>query len=88
MPHSPRAISFLSPEVAGFAYAPDYALFNIPSMSAIDVTLPLPVATSTGMGMGAFSGLTGYMTLGLGAKAKPTIAPVGEGEVIVAKDSA
>ncbi|KXN86467.1 Vam6/Vps39-like protein [Leucoagaricus sp. SymC.cos] len=87
LPHSPRAISFFSPEIVGFAYAPDYALFSIPSMSTIDVTLPLPVATSTGMGMGAFSGLTGYMSLGLGAKAKPTIAPVGEGEIIIAKDN-
>ncbi|KAJ3573523.1 hypothetical protein NP233_g2376 [Leucocoprinus birnbaumii] len=85
LPHSPRAISWLSSEIVGFAYAPDYALFSIPSMSIIDVTLPLPAATSTGMG--AFSGLTGYMTLGLGAKAKPTIAPVGEGEVVIAKDN-
>lgn len=56
-------------------------------MSVTDVTLPLPAATSGGMGIGAFSGLTGYMSLGLGAKAKPTIAPVGEGEVLIGKDS-
>ncbi|KAF9448658.1 hypothetical protein P691DRAFT_668993 [Macrolepiota fuliginosa MF-IS2] len=87
LPHSPRAISFMNPEIVGFAYAPDYALFSIPTMSIIDITLPLPVAPSSGMGMGAFSGLTGYMSLGLGAKAKPTIAPVGEEEVFIAKDN-
>lgn len=79
----------MNAEVAAFAYAPDYAVFSIPTMSVVDVTLPLPVAPSTGMGMGmgAFSGLTGYMSLGLGAKAKPTIAPVSEEEVLIAKDS-
>lgn len=51
------------------------------------MTLPLPTAISATMGMGAFSGLTGYMSLGLGAKAKPTIAPVGNGEVLIGKDS-
>lgn len=50
--------------------------------------MPLPVAAATGKSMGAFSGLTGYMSLGLGAKAKPTMAPVGEDEVLVVKDSA
>lgn len=87
IPHSPRAIAFLDADTVGFAYAPDYAIFSIPTMSVVDVTLPLPTATSTGMGMGALSGLTGYMSLGLGAKAKPTIAPVSDGEVMIGKDS-
>ncbi|XP_006455342.1 hypothetical protein AGABI2DRAFT_187742 [Agaricus bisporus var. bisporus H97] len=87
IPHSPRAIAFLDADTAGFAYAPDYAIFSIPTMSIVDVTLPLPTAISATMGMGAFSGLTGYMSLGLGAKAKPTIAPVGNGEVLIGKDS-
>ena len=39
-----------------------------------------------GMGMG-LGGLGGYMTLGLAAKDKPCVASVGEGEIIVAKDS-
>lgn len=40
-----------------------------------------------GMGMGALSGLGGYMTLGLGAKAKPSILKVNEGEVLIPRDS-
>lgn len=87
MPHSPRAISFLTPEVVGFAYVPDYAMFNISSMSVIDVILPLPTTTSIGMGKSTFSGLTGYMSLGLSAKAKPTITPTSESEVLIVKDS-
>ena len=37
-------------------------------------------------GMGALSGLTGYMTLGLGAKAKPCVATINESEVLITKD--
>ena len=39
------------------------------------------------MGMGALSGLGGYMTLGLGAKAKPNVANVNDNEALIAKDS-
>ena len=39
------------------------------------------------MGMGALSGLGGYMTLGLGAKAKPNVVNVNDNEALVAKDS-
>ncbi len=79
----------MNADYAAFAYAPDYAVFSIPSMSVVDIAMPMPVAAATGVGkgIGAFSGLTGYMSLGLGAKVKPTIAPVGEGEVLVVKDS-
>ena len=55
-------------------------------MSAIDISTPLPVATSTTMG--ALTGLTGYMTLGLGAKAlKPPVVTINESEALIAKDS-
>jgi len=56
-------------------------------MSVIDVILPLPSSTSTGMGKGTFSGLTGYMSLSLGAKTRPTIAPTSASEVLIVKDS-
>lgn len=56
-------------------------------MSVIDVILPLPSSASTGMGKGTFSGLTGYMSLSLGAKTRPTIAPTSASEVLIVKDS-
>jgi hypothetical protein len=37
--------------------------------------------------MGAFTGLGGYMSLGLGSKLKPCITNVGDAEVLVPKDS-
>jgi hypothetical protein len=40
-----------------------------------------------GLGMNAFSGLGGYMTLGLGAKNKPTIIKTADGEFVILKDS-
>lgn len=54
-------------------------------MSVSEITLPLPVSAS-GSAMNAFSGLSGYMTLGLGAKAKPALVQVSESEVLLAKD--
>ncbi len=36
--------------------------------------------------MNALSGLTGYMTLGLGAKAKPAVTQVTQSEILLAKD--
>jgi hypothetical protein len=56
-------------------------------MSATEISTPLPVTTST-TAMGALTGLTGYMTLGLGAKAlKPAVVTVNESETLIAKDS-
>lgn len=61
-------------------------------MSTTEIALPAPppASGSTGisaMGMGAFSGLGGYMTLGLGAKAKPAVYKVNDdGEFVVLKD--
>jgi hypothetical protein len=54
-------------------------------MSAADIVTPLPAAGS-GSAMNALTGLTGYMTLGLGAKAKPAAARLGGTEVLIAKD--
>ncbi|EJD37691.1 hypothetical protein AURDEDRAFT_116691 [Auricularia subglabra TFB-10046 SS5] len=38
--------------------------------------------------MGALAGLGNYMTLGLGAKAKPSLVRVGEGEVMITREHA
>ena len=75
-----------------FAYSPtEYAIFSLENSTVVDITMPAPVPTapsSSGLGMGTFSGLSSYMTLGLGSKnAKPGLARVGEGEVVVVKES-
>jgi hypothetical protein len=36
--------------------------------------------------MGALTGLTGYMTLALGAKTKPFVDHIGDSEVLITKD--
>jgi hypothetical protein len=38
-------------------------------------------------GMGALTGLTGYMTLGLGAKPKPGVIRLNDDEALIIKDS-
>ncbi|KAJ3506301.1 hypothetical protein NMY22_g17296 [Coprinellus aureogranulatus] len=89
LPHSARTISFLNPDCACFAYSPtEYAIFTLSTMTAVDIVTPLPTTTSVGVGaMGALSGLTGYMTLGLGAKPKPTAVNTGNSEVLITKDT-
>ena len=75
---------FLDSDNACFAYSPtDYALFSITKLTTLDVTTPIPATTS----MGAFSGLTGYMTLGLGARAKPGLVRLSDTEALIVKDS-
>lgn len=37
--------------------------------------------------MGAFTGISGYMSLGLGAKAKPCAVTINENETLIVKDS-
>lgn len=64
----------------------EYAIFSLQSLSTTEVSTPLPV-TSSVAGMGAFTGLTGYMTLGLGAKQKPGAVQVNDSEVLITKDS-
>ncbi|TRM64266.1 hypothetical protein BD626DRAFT_556986 [Schizophyllum amplum] len=90
LPHSPRAMAFLNPDVVCFGYSPtEYAVFNIPAMSAVDIaTPPPPQPTSTAaMGVGAFTGLSGYMALALGARQKPEVLQVDDNEGLITKDT-
>ncbi|KAF8841813.1 hypothetical protein BDN67DRAFT_900734 [Paxillus ammoniavirescens] len=94
LPHSPRAVAFLDSSNVCFAYSPtEHAIFSLENSTTVDVTMPAPVPTSsssTGLGMGTFSGLglSNYMSLGLGGKAaKPGLARVGDGEVVIIKES-
>ena len=82
----------MDPSYTCFAYSPtEYAIFSLENSTVVDVTMPalVPIVpSSSGLGMGTFSGLSSYMSLGLGGKtAKPALARVGEGEVIVVKES-
>ena len=90
MPHSARVISFIKPNVLCLAYtATDHVLFFLETMSTAELTMPMniPSSASSGTyGMTALSGLGGYMSLGLAAKAKPMAVTVGE-EVLIPKDS-
>ena len=87
LPHSARVIVFLNQDTACFAYSPtEYAIFSIPTMSAVEIVTPLPL-TGSGTAMNALTGLTGYMTLGRGAKLKPTVVQVADSEVLLGKDS-
>lgn len=54
-------------------------------MTATDLSTPVPNTAS----VMAFSKYTGYMTLGLGGKQalKPAVCKIGEGEVLVVKES-
>ncbi|KAG8213472.1 hypothetical protein J3R82DRAFT_12007 [Butyriboletus roseoflavus] len=92
LPHSPRAVAFLDQSHICFAYSPtEYAIFSLENLAVVDVTMPALVPTapsSSGLGMGTFSGLSSYMSLGLGGKtAKPGLARVGEGEVVVVREN-
>ncbi|PPR05963.1 hypothetical protein CVT24_004627 [Panaeolus cyanescens] len=87
LPHSARSIVFLDQDAACFAYSPtEFAMFSIPSMTAAEITTPLPVAGSATAMTSAFTGLTGYMTLGLGAKAKPNVVQISQSEILIGKD--
>ena len=78
-------MSFLHDETIAFAYSlTEHAIFSLKTMTPVEITLP---STTTTTGMGAFSGLTGYMTLGLGAKAKPSLLTINESEALIVKDS-
>ena len=77
----------MNPETLCFAYSPsEFAVFSIPTLSASEVSIPLPITAST-VGMGAFTGLTGYMSLGLGAKAKPAVVQINDSDTLIVKDS-
>ncbi|KAG1770992.1 vacuolar sorting protein 39 domain 1-domain-containing protein [Suillus occidentalis] len=84
LPHSPRVAVFLDSDNVCFAYSStEYALFSISKLTTLDVTTPIPASIS----MGAFSGLSGYMTLGLGAKAKPGLVRLSDTEALIVKDN-
>ena len=90
--HSPRAMAFVNGETLCWGHTPsDYCVTALKTSVTVDVVTPIPTTTSGSgmgpMGMGALSGLGGYMTLGLGAKAKPNVVGVREDEALVAKDS-
>ena len=92
LPHSPRVVVFLNDgDTLCFGYTPsDYILFSLQTMTPVDISFPMATSTSAAsigsMGMSAFSGLGGYMTLGLGAKAKPNALRVTETEFLIAKE--
>ncbi|TBU49828.1 hypothetical protein BD309DRAFT_850781 [Dichomitus squalens] len=90
--HSPRAIAFVNGETLCWGHTPtDYCITSLKTSVTVDVTTPIPTVTSgsgiSTMGMGALSGLGGYMTLGLGAKAKPNVTGVNDVEALIAKDN-
>jgi hypothetical protein len=78
-------MTFINDETIAFAYSlTEHAIFSLKTKAPVDITLPTATTTT---GMSAFSGLTGYMTLGLGAKSKPSLLTTKESEVLIAKDS-
>lgn len=85
--HSPRAMTFFDHDIICLGYSPtEYAVFALEKLTVTEIVTPAQ-ATTTITGMGAFSGLSGYMTLGLGAKPKPGILRLSETEVVIVKDS-
>ncbi|KAH9926823.1 hypothetical protein B0H21DRAFT_138019 [Amylocystis lapponica] len=92
LPHSPRAMVFLSLDDICFGYSPtEYAMFSLKTSITTELANPVSPTTSGAgigsMGMGALSGLGGYMSLGLGVKAKPCVVAINEKEALVAKDN-
>ncbi|KAG8832639.1 Vacuolar morphogenesis protein 6 [Serendipita sp. 399] len=96
LPHSPRAMAFPTSKVIAIAYTQtDHALLYLDTRSVAEVVLPntLHPSSSTGltgamgMGMNAISGLGGYMTLSLGAKTKPSVIKIAEGEFVIPKET-
>ncbi|KAI0787910.1 hypothetical protein C8Q74DRAFT_1366714 [Fomes fomentarius] len=90
--HSPRAITFVNGETLAWGHTPtDYCVTSLKTSTTVDISTPIPTTTSgtamSAMGIGAFSGLGGYMTLGLGAKAKPNVINVSESEALITKDN-
>jgi Vam6/Vps39-like protein vacuolar protein sorting-associated protein 39 len=85
LPHSPRAMAFFDHFTICLAYPTEYATFSMEKLTTTDVAIPVQATTSAGMG--AFAGLTGYMTLGLGAKPKPAVLRLSDTEALIMKDS-
>lgn len=71
-------------DLACFGYsATEYAVFSLSRMTVTDVAMPVPLSGPSG----AFTGLSGYMTLGLGAKSKPGAVRLNQDETLIIKDS-
>ncbi|EIN04044.1 hypothetical protein PUNSTDRAFT_93504 [Punctularia strigosozonata HHB-11173 SS5] len=95
--HSARTMTFVNDETICLGYPhPDFAMFNVTTMTVVDFTFPPTASTSVpgisnvsvgkGIGMGAISGLGGY--IGLGAKVKPQVVRINDNEVLVGRDNA
>jgi Vam6/Vps39-like protein vacuolar protein sorting-associated protein 39 len=95
--HSARTMTFVNDEIICLGYPhPDFAMFSVFTMNAVDFTFPpisltsvqgiSNVAMGKGIGMGAISGLGGY--IGLGAKAKPQVIRLSDDEVLIGRESA
>lgn len=88
LPHSPRVVTFLDPDTACFAYsATEHAIFQLSTMTVTEITFPQPTVTASSSARGALTGLSGYMSLGFGAKAKACVVAVDEQEALVVRDS-
>ncbi|KAF8333851.1 hypothetical protein F5887DRAFT_991627 [Amanita rubescens] len=88
LPHSPRAVTFLDHDTACFAYsATEHAIFQLSTMTATEITFPQPTVTASSSARGALTGLSGYMSLGFGAKAKACVVAVDEQETLVVRDN-
>ncbi|KAF9064436.1 hypothetical protein BDP27DRAFT_1230507 [Rhodocollybia butyracea] len=87
LPHSPRIITFMNNDLVCFAYsATEYAVFSISKITVAEVAMTLPASGPTST-MGAFTGLSGYMTLGLGAKSKPGVVKLNDDSTLIVKDN-
>ncbi|KAL0955078.1 hypothetical protein HGRIS_003995 [Hohenbuehelia grisea] len=87
LPHSARTMAFMNSDTLCFSYSPtEYAVFSIPALLATDIATT-PGSNPSLAGMSAFSGITGYMSLGLGAKHKPLTVPIGENEAFIVKEN-
>lgn len=87
LPHSPRVMAFMGHQAICLAYsATEFALYDFATNSVSDLVVPPTVTTAAG-GVGALTGLGSYMTLGLGAKAKPCLAKISDTQVLLAKDN-
>ncbi|KAK2460159.1 hypothetical protein APHAL10511_007838 [Amanita phalloides] len=88
LPHSPRVVTFVDHDTACFAYsATEHALFQLSTMTATDIAFPAPTITTSSASRGALTGLSGYMSLGFGAKAKPCVIAVDDHEALVVRDN-
>ena len=84
-------MAFCDSETLVIAYETEYAVLYLSTMSVAELVIPSIPSAAMGIGMGkvgmgAFSGFSGYMTLGLGRGVKPLVIELQEGEVLVNKE--